>query len=95
MKTSEMINEEMVLTLDNTAAGEELISAEDLKEIYGGWQQFTNLYNVPCNVCGRWFAGKTRSKAENLLFWHTLSSEHRRNLKTYGYGRFNERPYWG
>ncbi len=83
-----MINEEMALT-------EELITAEDLKEIYGGWQQFTNLYNVPCNVCGRWFAGKTRSKAETLLWLHTLTSEHRKNLRLHGYGYYNNRPYWG
>ena len=94
MKTNEMINEEMVLTLDNTAAGEEAITAEDLKEISGGWQFFIN-YNVPCNVCDKWFAGATKGIAEAKLAAHTLSTTHKKNLKLHGYGYYKNKPFWG
>lgn len=94
MKTNEMINEEMVLTLDNLAEGEEAITAEDLKEISGGWQMLIS-YNVPCNVCDKWFAGATKSIAEAKLALHTLTSAHNKNLKSHGYGYYKNRPFWG
>ena len=94
MNTNAMINEEMELTIDNNEAGEEVLNAENLKMVYGGWLQFTNLYHVPCNVCDTYFAGKTVASAERALFFHTLTSGHKKNLREHGYGYYHNTPYW-
>jgi hypothetical protein len=94
MNTNAMINEEMELTIDNNEAGEEVLNAENLKMVYGGWLQSTGLYNVPCNVCNRYFAGRTVAGAEAALCLHTLTSQHRKNLRAHGYGYYHNLPFW-
>ena len=95
----EAVLKEKGLDLDDveieTEEGSEDLTAEDLKEVAGGWQQFANLYNIPCNVCGTWYAAKTVAGAKRLLTLHTLTWGHRQNVKKYGYNRYDERPFWG